>query len=422
MILSRQRCCLLPLTVSVALLLASANSVALQAPASAPSFEQCRDALRQQAARQGYSNFIVQEVIGELAPLTRVIALDRKQPEFTESFGGYIQKRVSQFRIDKGQQMLREHAGLLNKLTREYGIPARYLVAFWGLETNFGSHKGNIEILNALATLACDTRRSDYFTQELFNVFTLLDKQRVQKNQLQGSWAGAMGHMQFMPTALITYGVDGDGDGKLNVWDSVPDALTSAANYLQKIGWNKDEIWGRRVELPQNFAYENVQLDTFYPLSHFKKLGITKTFKRPLPDYNTQAQLLLPAGHRGPAFLVYDNFSVIMKWNFSQSYALAVGLLADSLINIDNAVAQYDAKPYFFTNDDLKALQEALQANGFDVGVPDGIWGPKTRAALQQYQQRKQLVADGFPNKDVFATLQVELKKPNTTPPPSGAP
>ncbi len=394
-----------------ALLFTSPTLLAQEAETLDTAFEQCRTTLHQNATSKGFSDFILNDVIANLAPLERVIKLDRSQPEFTESFMGYVRKRLSDYRITTGKRMLAENSVLLDKLEQEYGVPARYIVAFWGLETNYGGYKGNIEILNALATLACDPRRSRYFTQELYNIFTLLDDQRVQASQLHGSWAGAMGHMQFMPTTLITYGVDGDGDGdgKLDVWGSLPDALTSAANYLQKIGWNKEEIWGRKVELPKNFAFGDVVLDTPYPLSHFKSLGITKSYKRPLSNYDTQAKLLLPSGHSGPAFLVYDNFSIILKWNYSQNYALAVGLLADQLININPGLDKYSPAPYLFTNVDLKALQEKLLAVGFDIGKPDGVWGPKTRRAIQQYQLQTALIADGFPNREVFEKNSIPL-------------
>lgn len=395
----------------VPLLFAASQPLAQETPTVEPTFEQCRSSLRQKAVDAGFSDFILNDVIGNLTPLERVLKLDRSQPEFTESFAGYVRKRVNKLRIETGKRMLREHAVLLDKLARQYGVPPRYIVAFWGLETNFGSYKGDIQILNALATLACDPRRSQYFTQELFDAFSLLESQRVKPEQLLGSWAGAMGHMQFMPSALKTYGKDGDGDGKLNVWESLPDAFTSAAHYLQQIGWNKDEIWGRRVEIPKNFAFGEVTFDKTYPLSHFKALGITKTFKRSLPDYETQAQLVLPAGHTGPAFLVYKNFSVIMKWNFSQNYALAVGMLADELINVNHGLDKFGDEQNFFTNEDLKLLQQKLMEKGFDIGKPDGIWGPATRTALQKYQLQNKLVADGFPNREVFATLAIELGK-----------
>lgn len=394
-----------------ALVITSSKSLSQEAPKDLTHFEQCIDRLHQNAAKQGFSDFILTEIIPQLKPLARVIKLDRSQPEFTESFAGYALKRISEYRVKTGKRLLQEHAVLLDKIAREYGVPARYIVAFWGLETNYGGYKGNIKTLDALATLACDARRGEYFTQELFNVFTLLDSQKIQQEQLIGSWAGAMGHMQFMPTTLITYGIDGDKDGKLNVWDSLPDALSSAANYLQKMGWNKEEIWGRTVELPNNFVFSEVISGKLYPLNHFKKLGITKSFKRPLPNYDTQAKLILPAGHLGPAFLVYDNYSLFLKWNFSQNYALTVGLLADQLVNIDHKLSNYSKAPYPFTNQNLEVLQQKLQENGFDTGKPDGILGPKTRLAIQQYQLKHGLVGDGFPNPEVFKKLGVQLGK-----------
>lgn len=373
------------------------------------AFEVCRNELREDAVNAGYSKVITETIINQLQPLERVIKLDRKQPEFTESFAGYISKRVNKFRIEKGQQMLKEHALLLAKLAKEYKVPERYIVAFWGLETNYGSHKGSIDTLNALASLACDKRRSRYFNQELLNLFSLIDQHKVDPKSLQGSWAGAMGHMQFMPTTLKTYGVDGDNDGKLDIWQSLPDALASAANYLHSLGWNEGEIWGRSVELPKNFAYEKVQVDTAYPLRHFKQLGITKRYQRPLPDYDTEARLILPSGHQGPAFLVYDNYSVFLKWNYSQNYALAVGLLADQFIGISHGIEQMDPAAHTFTSEHLKALQTALAQEGFDIGTPDGVWGPKSRAALQTYQQKHALIADGFPNDSVFQRLKISL-------------
>lgn len=399
---------LLNLALSL-LLLSASTSLYAEDVTLDDSFEQCREVLRGEATEAGFSAKITQDVINQLKPLERVIKLDRKQPEFTESFAGYISKRLSPYRIEKGQQMLKAHGPLLAKLSKTYGVPERYIVAFWGLETNYGSHKGSIDTLNALASLACDKRRSRYFTQELLNLFSLIDSQQVELSQLQGSWAGAMGHMQFMPTTLKTYGVDGDNDGKLDIWGSLPDALTSAANFLKSIGWNEGEIWGRSVELPKDFAFEQVNFDTRYPLSHFKKLGITKRYNRPLPDYDTEAQLLLPSGHSGPAFLVYGNFSVFMKWNYSQNYALAVGLLADRFIGISHGLEDIDTSPHPFTNEHLKSLQTELLAKGYDIGTPDGIWGPKTRTALQNYQQKNGLIADGFPNESVFKKLNIAL-------------
>ena len=376
-----------------------------------PPFEQCKARLHQQALAAGLSSDLVAHTIQKLTPIERVITSDRGQPEFTESFMGYISKRVSTRRIEKGKQLLQTHKKLLNSLTDRYGIPARYLVAFWGLETNFGGYKGNIDTLNALATLACDQRRSAFFTQELLHLLTLIEKALVQPEHLTGSWAGAMGHMQFMPSTLITYGIDADKDGQLNVWHSLADALTSAAHYLNTIGWNQQEIWGRQVLLPKHFDFSRVNLDTAYPLSHFKQLGVTKTYQRPLPNVDIEAKLLMPSGHTGPAFLVYQNFSILMRWNYSHNYALAVGLLADKLVGINHKLNHYSKAPYAFTNEDIKKLQQALLIKNYNIGKPDGIWGAKTRAALRQFQLEETLIADGFPNQEVFSAFNIELSQ-----------
>lgn len=266
-----------------------------------------------------------------------------------------------------------------------------------------------MSVLNSLATLACDERRSEFFTKELINLFTLIDTDKVRVEQLQGSWAGAMGHMQFMPTAFLTYAVDGDGDGRVDIWESEADALTSAANYLQKIGWETKERWGREVQLPEDFDFSKVEFDQYYPLSHFKALGITTINGNDLSNYDIEAELYLPAGYRGPAFMLYPNFNVIMKWNLSKSYAISVGVLANKLIggkgiqsfsntSIDNKVDTYRVS-------EMKLLQEHLNKLGFETGKPDGIWGPQSRNAIRQFQLKHQLVADGFPNKEVFATV-----------------
>lgn len=372
---------------------------------SVSSFETCRAQLRDKALTENLSPLITKQVIDALAPLERVIKQDRNQAEFSESFDGYVGRRVTQYRIDKGQALLIKHANLLNKLEKQYEVPARYLVAFWGLETNFGSHKGKTSTLNALATLACDKRRGRYFTKELLQLFRLIDNKQLDPEELVGSWAGAMGHMQFMPSTLAQYGVDGDGDQRINIWESLPDALSSAANYLSQIGWRKQALWGRVVELPKGFAFEEIIVGQPYPLSKFKQLGVMKRYGRPLPAYDTQARLLMPSGHKGPIFLAYDNLRVIMKWNFSESYALAVGLLADSLVDISHGLKADASKRYGFTKPQLKQLQAKLNALGLDAGKPDGILGSKTRRAIQQFQIQQQLIADGFPNADVFSSL-----------------
>ncbi len=394
---------LVPLACSVAVSFFSVCSNATPVSVN-DNFQQCQQQLKQQAIEQGYSANI-QQIIEQLSPLKRVIELDKKQPEFAESFAQYVNKRVSHYHVNKGRELLKTHKKLFAKLQQKYGVPAQYLVSFWGLETVFGRHKGKMSVLNALATLACDPRRRDYFTSELFDLFQLLERDVVNTEQLQGSWAGAMGHMQFMPSAFRKYAIDGDNDGKVDVWQSEVDALTSAAHYLSQIGWQGNERWGREVLLPEHFDFSAIEFDHRYPLAKFAEMGVTTMQGKALPNYDTQAELVLPNGHNGHAFLVYRNFDVIMNWNLSKNYALSVGILADKLVGGRGVSTTANAKPLAFSRVQLEKLQTKLNDLGFDSGEPDGIWGPNSRKAIRAFQLEKQLVADGFPNNEVFELL-----------------
>jgi membrane-bound lytic murein transglycosylase B len=377
------------------------------------NFLQCKVNLVERAESTGFSSYITQTVIGNISPIKRVIALDKKQPEFTQTFEQYIKARVTDYHVRVGKEKLKQNKKLFDNLEKKYGVPRQYLVSFWGLETVFGKHKGKMSVLNSLATLACDERRSEFFTLELLNLFTLIETKQVSVEQLQGSWAGAMGHMQFMPTAFLKYAVDGDNDGKVDVWKSEVDALTTAANYLNKIDWQSKERWGREVKLPENFAFDKVTFDQYYPLNYFQELGITKTNNQALPAYDIQAELYLPSGHKGPAFLLYPNFNVIMTWNLSKSYALSVGLLANKLVGAKGLEFIHNepknSKPHNIAQ--MKALQSQLNSLGFETGEPDGIWGPKSRGAIRSFQLQHQLIADGYPNKEVFSTITLVLSK-----------
>lgn len=383
------------------------------------NFLQCKVNLAERAQAAGFSSFITQTVIDEISPIELVIALDKKQPEFNQTFEQYIKARVTDYHVRVGKEKLKKHKKLFDDLENKYGIPRQYLVSFWGLETVFGKHKGKMEVLDALATLACDERRSEFFTLELLNLFTLIETKQVSVDQLKGSWAGAMGHMQFMPTAFLKYAVDGDNDGKVDVWQSEVDALTTAANYLNKIGWQTKERWGRQVKLPENFAFDKVAFDQYYPLNDFQRLGVKKTNDKALPTYDIQAELYLPAGHTGPAFLLYPNFNVIMTWNLSKSYALSVGLLANKLVGAQGIESfnkeQPKVIPYSVT--EMKNLQSQLNSLGFETGEPDGIWGPKSRHAIRLFQLQHQLIADGYPNPEVFSTVELVMSKTNTIAP-----
>jgi len=376
-------------------------------------FLQCKVNLVKRAEIAGFSPYITETVIDSISPIQRVIALDKKQPEFTQTFEQYIKARVTDYHVRVGKEKLKQNKKLFDTLEQKYGVPRQYLVSFWGLETVFGKHKGKMSVLNSLATLACDERRSEFFTLELLNLFTLIETKQVSVEQLQGSWAGAMGHMQFMPTAFLKYAVDGDKDGKVDIWESEVDALTTAANYLNQIGWQTKERWGREVKLPDNFAFDKVAFDQYYPLNDFKQLGVKKANNQSLSTYDIQAELYLPSGHKGPAFLIYPNFNVIMTWNLSKSYALSVGILANKLVGAKGIEfsnkEQTKVKPYSVAQ--MKNLQSQLNSLGFKTGEPDGIWGPKSRQAIRSFQLQHQLIADGYPNKEVFVKIKLVLSK-----------
>ncbi len=374
-------------------------------------FEQCKTQLSQQAVEQGVKEETAKSVFANIQYQPRVISLDRSQPEFVQTFPGYYSKRVTAWRIGKGREMYAKHKELLSSLSHKYGVPAHYLVAFWGLETNFGGYKGKMNVLNSLATLACDERRSSYFSKELVTAVKLLERESLDQTKMVGSWAGAMGHTQFMPSAYMNYAIDGDGDGQINLWDSEEDALASAANFLSQLGWQPGFRWGREIQLPDNFDYRETGYKNRRSITEWNESGIKKTDGSELGNSDEKGYVVVPAGHNGPAFIAYHNFRIIMRWNNSEFYAIAVGKLADQIAGeagIDKALPELPA----YTRDDILKLQTALNASGYDVGKPDGIIGPATRAGIREYQLASNLIADGFPGLDVMKAIGVLPDEP----------
>lgn len=388
---------------------ASPDPVADIAPAQEQAdFATCVVTLQQKAKAAGISQQIIDTTVANLKYVPRVIELDNQQPEFTTTFGDYFDKRVTAWRVEQGKKMLAEHKSLLAKLTKEYGVPGQYIVAFWGLETNFGSYKGSMPVLDSLATLACDPRRSDYFTGELLQALTLKQQYNFADSKMVGSWAGAMGHTQFMPTNYRKYAVDGDGDGVADLWNSTDDALTSAANFLQHLGWKADERWGREVLIPSDYSFAYLGGKHPLPLVKWRELNVKQVNGQPLSTPDMQAALYLPAGHTGPAFLGYDNFNVIMRWNRSEFYAISVGHLADR-INGGAVLTRAVPKQPRLSRETVKQIQQKLNDAGFDVGKPDGILGRNSVLGLQAFQHEKGLIADGFPDVETFTALGIKL-------------
>lgn len=362
------------------------------------TFAQCVTGLQARARGEGISSATVTDVLGAVQYVPRVIELDRRQPEFTATFSDYFGRRVTEDRVARGRALLAEHRPLLQRVLDETGVPPHYLVAFWGLETNFGSYFGNMPVPDSLATLACDPRRSEYFTGELIAALRIIDDGDITPERMLGSWAGAMGHVQFMPSVFLHYAVDGDDSGRRDIWGSIPDAMASAGNFLRGIGWEPGLRWGREVRLPDGFAYELAGRDQSDSLRSWRDRGVTMADGGALPAMDLEASLLLPSGHQGPAFLVYDNFEVIMRWNRSEFFALAVGHLADRIAGAAPLRRPPPPDAVALAREDVRSMQEKLNELGFDAGAADGIFGPGTRAALSRFQRSTGLVADGHPD------------------------
>lgn len=360
--------------------------------------------IRLQAIEIGVSEKTLNVALNNLTPNPQIIKYDRSQAEFSQNFWRYISSRVSQYRIDRGIEELSSNKNILNDIYKKYGVPGHVIVAFWGLETNYGNNTGKYNLVRSLATLGFDKRRSEFFTQQLLVLLKLIDDGKIPLSS-NGSWAGAMGNVQFMPSNVKRYAIDADGDGKLGLWDSKLDIFASAGNFLHQIGWHRGERWGREVVIPNKFNYELAGLNTKKAVNDWSSLGLKGTNMDRLPDSNMKASLILPMGHKGPAFLVYRNFFAILNWNRSILYALSVGLLSDTLISMDKLVAKPIDEP-LLSREDIIYIQKSLNTLGIDAGNPDGISGPKTRNAAKQYQVNSGIPADGYIGQQLLQQLK----------------
>jgi membrane-bound lytic murein transglycosylase B len=373
--------------------------LAFSQPAGAETEEEFQawlQGFKPRARQAGISATTIEQAFAGVRLNPRIIELDRRQPEFTRTFWQYFELTVTDQRIQRGGELLGRHRPLLEQVTRRYGIPGRFLVAFWGMETNFGDHTGTIPIIEALATLSFDPRRRDFFSKQLIYALRILDEGHVPLEQLKGSWAGAMGQPQFMPYNYVYYTVDGDGSGRKDLWNSLPDVFHSSGNFLENLGWRRGETWGREVLLPDGFDYALADGVTLRPMREWRNLGLTLAGGRALPETEMSAALLLAGDYRGPAFLVYHNFFVIKRWNNSNNYALAVGHLADRMIGAPRLSKTRPADDEALSRENVMEIQELLNLLGYSVGSPDGMAGSRTRSGLRQFQAKRHLPADGF--------------------------
>lgn len=348
--------------------------------------------------------------------LPRVIVLDRGQPEFITPFLRYVEKRVTPSKIELGREMLAQHNSLLTKVESRYGVPKEVLVSFWGLETGYGENKGDFGLPSSLMTLAYEGRRAEFFRHQLLDALRIVDAGHNNVAGMRGSWAGAMGHMQFMPSTLLKHGIDADGDGRMDIWSSLPDAFSSAANYLAKTGWRKTEPAILQVKLPEGFDYSLAQLNNRKSTADWTSLGVLDIENNALPSLENAA-ILLPQGWQGPAFMVFSNFDVIMDWNRSVNYAISVAHLANQFNGSNQFIVDRPIVIGNMTEDEalsfnqMWALQGRLNLLGFKCGIPDGFPGLQTQAAIRQYQATKNLPQDGYASYGLYQQL-LQLEAP----------
>lgn len=362
------------------------------------------DGVWRKAKGRGVSRKVFEAAMGDFAPVNKVIELSRKQPEFVSTAADYIGKRVTDAQAGKGQGMRQEWTKTLAAVSSRYGVQPEIMLAIWGIETNFGGYMGGTNSVHALATLAYSGYRADYFGDELITALEIIEGGHVRAGNMVGSWAGAMGHPQFMPSSFMRYAVDFKGDGHKDIWNSEPDALASIGNYLKSFGWRAGETWGYEVRLPRDFNYQNVWSGATATMADWSGVGVKRANGKAFPRPSDSAKLYMPMGGNGPVFAVLANFGVIKRYNNSDSYALAVGHLADRILGSNGFVASWPEDTALNKEGRLQ-LQRGLLRRGYDIGTADGVIGPKTRAAVMDFQAKAGLLPDGHVSGNLLRAL-----------------
>lgn len=376
-----------------------------ESPVAASSFAHWKQEFAPRARAAGISERTLSSALASAKLQPSIIKLDRSQPEFTRTPWQYLDTAVSAQRIKTGKLKMREYESALQAASRRYGVPAEIITAIWGMESNYGSNFGSFSAVDALATLAFDGRRAQWAEKELMAALRIIDNGDIDAAHMIGSWAGAMGNTQFLPSVFLQYAVDADGDGRRDIWGSMADVAASTANYLASSGWTAGEPWGAEVRLPSHFDYARTELSTRQNSSTWAAEGVQSMSGQALPAM-AGASIIAPAGVRGPAFMVGSNFRAILRYNNSTNYALGVSLLSSQLAGNGGVTADWPRELSAMTREQTKALQSALTQRGFATGAADGVMGPATRAGLRQYQQSQGLVADGYPTLELLQRLQ----------------
>jgi membrane-bound lytic murein transglycosylase B len=373
---------------------------------AAANFDHCVASMWPDAARRGVSQESFQKFTAGLAPDLRIMDLMDSQPEFTKAIWEYLDILVNDNRMAKGREILAKYKPQFDAVEKAYGVD-RYIVAsIWGIESNYSTQMGDRSVLNSTATLACIGRRQKYFKDEFLVALEILHRGDLRPEQLRGSWAGAFGPTQFMPTAFKRYAVDADGDGRRDVVDNPYDLIASTANNLKKDGWQTGASWGYEIVIPKGFNFMLADRAKAMTLAQWDQVGVKRADGKPFPNPTDRAYLLAPAGAEAPGFLMLQNFRVIMKYNPAEAYALAIGHFADRLRGGAPFVQPWPRQERVLSRSERLELQQLLAQRGFYRGTPDGQFGGHTREALRSFQASIGAPADGFASSDVLERLR----------------
>ena len=374
--------------------------------AAAANFPQCVANYWPDAAKRGVTRANVERFTAGLTPDLRIMDLMDSQPEFTKSIWDYLDILVKGERIARGREIIASYSKIFDAVERAYGVDRYVITAIWGVESNYSTLGGDRSVVRSTATLACIGRRQAYFKDEFLTALEILNRGDLRPEQMIGSWAGAFGPTQFMPTAFKRFAVDGDGDGRRDVVDNVTDLIASTANNLKKDGWQAGQSWGYEVEVPDNFNFMNADRRRSMTLAQWEQIGVRRVGGKPFPRASDEAYLLAPAGAQGPAFLMLRNFRVIMKYNPAEAYAMAIGHLADRLRGGGPFVQAWPRHERVLTRAERLELQQLLARRGFYRGEPDGQFGGMTREALRGFQASIGSPADGFATAEMLDRLR----------------
>ncbi len=355
---------------------------------------------RDRAAARGIPAGVIADAMGGAGYLPEVIEKDRNQTEFTRTLEDYLAIAAKPERVSLGQSMMRQYGGVLSQIEQRYGVEGHVVAAVWGLESFFGTRRGNVPVVSALSTLAYDGRRGEFFEQQLTAALKIIANGDTTPARMTGSWAGAMGHTQFIPTSYLAFAVDFTGDGRRDIWSDDPtDALASTAAYLKKSGWQRGLPWGMEVRLPSGFSGGLLGRGKGKSADAWSGLGVTTASGGRL---SAGGSIIAPKGLGGPAFLLTQNFNVILRYNNAESYAIGVGHLSDRLLGRPAVQADWGPDKSGMTMADRQALQRALTSAGFDTGGTDGVMGAKTKAAISAYQASAGLPVTGEPSLELL--------------------